>query len=61
MLVSELIDILKTMPQDYVIEVNDNGAGDIHSIEQVDCFTPEDMDPSYPDDVPSVVIQVNVY
>ena len=36
MLVSELNDILKTMPQDYVIEVNDNGAGDIHSIEQVD-------------------------
>lgn len=60
MTVAELIEILKTMPQDYPVEVNDNGNGNVFAIEQVDCFLPEDMDPDYPDDEPSVVLQVNV-
>lgn len=61
MLVSDLIDILKSMPQDYVVKVNDNRGGKIFAIDNIDCFTPEDMDPSYPDVVPCVVIQVNVH
>lgn len=60
MTVAELIAILQTMPQDYPVDINDNGNGNVFAIEQVDCFLPEDMDPDFPEDYPSVVIQVNV-
>jgi hypothetical protein len=60
MTVAELIEVLKTMPQDYTVEINDNGNGNVFAIDQVDCFLPEDMNPIFPEDYPSVVIQVNV-
>jgi hypothetical protein len=58
MKVSELIAILQTMPQDVVVEVNDNNGGEVYGIHSVDHFTPNtDL---WPDDYESVVIQVNV-
>lgn len=68
MTVAELIAILQTMPQDYNVEINDNQGGNAFPRENVnffpiytvDCFGPEDMDPDFPDSIPSVVIQVNV-
>jgi hypothetical protein len=62
MTVAELIEILKTMPQDYPVEINDNMNGQMIYIDSVDCFRPEDIDPEFTDeDYPSVVIQANVY
>ena len=60
MTVAELIEILKTMPQNYPVEVNDNDGGRLFDIDEVICFTEEDMDPDYPEDRPGVVIEVNV-
>jgi hypothetical protein len=57
MKVAELIKILKKMPQDYPVEINNNAAGQILYIDQVDCFGPEDLEPGY-DDYPVVMIQV---
>ena len=56
MLVSELIEILKTMPQDVIVEVNDNQGGEVYSIEQVDFFGKEE----YLNSEDVVMIQVNV-
>jgi hypothetical protein len=57
--VSELIEILKTMPQDLPIEINDNMGGQIIYIDSVDLF--DEVDPEFPDDYPVVMIQANVY
>jgi hypothetical protein len=61
MTVAELIEILKTMPQDLPIEINDNMGGQIiyiDSVDHFDCtderFSPEDGD------YPVVMIQANV-
>lgn len=59
MTVAELIETLKTMPQDLPVEINDNGGADVFTIDQVDCFLAEDLDPAFPEDYPCVVIQVN--
>jgi hypothetical protein len=54
MTVAELIEVLKTMPQDVTVEVNDNGGGEVHGIDQVDYFEADaDFDEC-------VTIQVNV-
>lgn len=58
MTVSELVTILQTMPQDLPVEVNDNGAGNIHEIYSVDHFDWSDLDPDGGDE-PGVYIQVN--
>lgn len=55
MTVAELISILQALPQDVVVEVNDNRNGNIFAIEQVDLF---DAEPSN-DEEPLVVLQVN--
>jgi hypothetical protein len=57
MTVAELIEILKTMPQDLPIEINDNMGGQIIYIDSVDLFD----EPMYEDDYPVVMIQANVY
>jgi hypothetical protein len=61
MTVAELIEILKTMPQNLPIEINDNMGGQIiyiDSVDHFDCtderFSPEDGD------YPVVMIQANV-
>jgi sulfur carrier protein ThiS len=54
MTVAELIEILKTMPQDVMVEVNDNRGGEVYNVEQVDHFEADD------DFEEVVVIQVNV-
>jgi hypothetical protein len=61
MTVAQLIEILKTMPQDLPIEINDNEGGQIiyiDSVDHFDCtderFSPEDGD------YPVVMIQANV-
>lgn len=54
MTVRELIEILKTMPQDCLVEVNDNKGGEIYGIEHVDHFQASEF---YDE---SVVLQVNV-
>jgi hypothetical protein len=56
MTVSELIEILKTMPQNLPIEINDNMGGQIIYIDSVDHFDLEGED-----DYPVVMIQANVY
>jgi hypothetical protein len=54
MTVAELIEVLKTMPQDVVVEVNDNGGGEVYAVEGVDYFEADaDFDEC-------VTIQVNV-
>lgn len=58
MIVSELISILKKMPQDLPIEINDNMGGQIIYIDSVDYFGPDDIDMS-DDDYPVVMIQAN--
>lgn len=57
MLVRELIDILKTYPQETPVEVNDNYGGQIHFIDCVDFFSQAEL--KYEDDYPVVMIQVN--
>lgn len=54
MTVAELIEILKTMPQDCLVEVNDNMGGEIYDVEQVDHFEATEYDDE------TVVLQVNV-
>jgi hypothetical protein len=54
MTVAELIEVLKTMPQDAIVEVNDNGGGEVYGIDGVDYFEADD------DFEELVVIQVNV-
>jgi hypothetical protein len=54
MTVAELIEVLKTMPQEVEVEVNDNHGGNVFEIDQVDHFEAED------DFAEVVVIQVNV-
>lgn len=61
MTVAQLIAILQTMPQDYPVEINDNHAGKLSWVDQVDCFKPEDLDPAFPDDYPCVVIQTETW
>jgi hypothetical protein len=56
MTVAELIEILKTMPQNLPIEINDNMGGQIIYIDSVDHFDLEGED-----DYPVVMIQANVY
>lgn len=56
MTVAELIEILKAMPQDLPIEINDNMNGQIIYIDSVELF-----DLSCGDDYPVVMIQANVY
>jgi hypothetical protein len=53
MTVAELIEILKQMPQDIQVEVNDNAAGEVFAIDQVDHFDATEYDPQI------VIIQVN--
>lgn len=55
MTVAQLIAILQTMPQDYPVEINNNHAGQITFIDQVDCFGPEDMKEA--EDYPVVILQ----
>lgn len=52
MTVAELIDKLQKMPQDFLVQVNDNGNGRIFDIDCVDDF-PED------EDGPVIMLQVN--
>jgi hypothetical protein len=59
MTVAELIEILKTMPQDLPIEINDNMNGQIIYIDGVDLI--DEPDPAFPEDYPVVMIQANVY
>ena len=61
MTVAELIEILKTMPQDYPVEINDHHKGSISFVDRVDCFLPEDMDPAFPEDYPCVVLQTETW
>ena len=62
MTVAELIEILKTMPQDYPVEINDHNRGSISFVDRVDCFLPEDIDPEFTDeDYPCVVIQTETW
>lgn len=53
MLVSELIALLQSMPQDVAVEVNDNAGGQIIEIDSVDFFP---ADGTYTE---VVVIQAN--
>ena len=53
MTVADLIKRLQAMPQNAVVEVNDNRNGEMYSVEQVDHFVADEYDPE------SVVIQVN--
>lgn len=57
MTVAELIEILKTMPQDYPVEINDDGNG--IPIDRVLSLLPEDLDPDFPEDYPGVYIQLS--
>lgn len=57
--VAQLIAILQTMPQDYPVEINNNHAGQITFIDQVDCFGPEDCQEE--DDYPVVILQTEVW
>lgn len=60
MKVSELIAILQKMPQDIEVIVNDNGGGEVYSINGEDDITHYVPNTDlWPDDVQSVVIQVN--
>ena len=62
MTVSELIEILKTMPQDLPIEINDHHKGSISFVDRVDCFGPETIDPEFAeDDYPVVMIQTETW
>ena len=62
MTVAELIEILKTMPQDYPVEINDHHKGSISYIDRVVCFGPEDIDPEFADeDYPCVVFQTETW
>lgn len=62
MTVVELIEILKTMPQDYPVEINDHHKGSISFIDPVDCFGPEDIDPEFAeDDYPVVILQTETW
>jgi len=57
MKVSELIAILQELPQDIVVEVNDIRGGEVYSVVEVHHYVPNiDL---WPDDVQSVVLQVN--
>lgn len=57
MKVAALIAELQKLPQDLEVEINDNKGGEVHAIEEVTHYVPNtDI---WPDDVPSVVIQVN--
>ena len=57
MRVSRLIELLQKMPQDLEVEVNDNRGGEVYEINNVTHYIPNiDL---WPDDVPSVIIQVN--
>lgn len=57
MKVSQLVDILKGMPQDIEVEINDNNGGEVYAIEGVDHYVPNlDL---WPDDIQAVIIQVN--
>ena len=53
MTVGELIKRLQAMPQNAVVEINDNRNGEMYGVEQVDHFAANEYDPE------SVVIQVN--
>ena len=62
MTVGELIEILKTMPQDYPVEINDHSKGSISYVDRVDCFTEEDIAPEFADeDYPCVVFQTETW
>jgi hypothetical protein len=62
MTVAELIEILKTMPQDYPVEINDHNRGSISFVDRIDCFGPEDIEPEFVDeDYPCVVIQTETW
>ena len=54
LLVSELIELLQKLPQDVLVEVNDNRNGNIFGIDSVDYFG--DLGP---DDPAMVILQVN--
>lgn len=57
MKVHELIELLQNMPHDREVEVNDNKGGKVYAVDSVTEYCPnKDL---WPDDVPSVVIQVN--
>ena len=59
MTVAELIEVLKSMPQDLPIEINDNMGGQIIYIDSVELFEGEDLDVE-DGDYPVVMIQANV-
>ena len=59
MTVSELIELLKQVPQDLPIEINDNMGGQIIHIDGVDLFDGDDLDVE-DGDYPVVIIQANV-
>ena len=61
MTVAELIEILKTMPQDYPVEINDHNRGSLSYVDRVDCFGPEDLDPEFPEDYPVVILQTETW
>ena len=57
MKVSELIAILKDLPQDIEVEVNYIRSGEVYSVTEVHHYIPnKDL---WPDDNESVVLQVN--
>ncbi len=57
MKVSELIAILKDLPQDIEVDVNDIRGGEVYSVMEVHHYIPnKDL---WPDDNESVVLQVN--
>lgn len=57
MKVSELVTLLQAMPQDLEVEVNDNNNGEVYPVKDISHYVPNiDL---WPNDVPSVVIQVN--
>lgn len=56
MTVAELIEKLKTMPQDLPVHINDECGGSLH--EDIDCVFDIAADPEFGDEA-SVVIAVN--
>ena len=58
MTVAELAKILKSMPQNAIIEVNDNAGGQIHFIDRVEFFDADTIENGN-EDYPVVMIQVN--
>jgi hypothetical protein len=53
----QLIALLKDLPDNVEVEVNDNRGGEVYAIEDVTLYTPNlDL---WPDDKPAIILQVN--